>query len=99
MSFDCGSFFKAVSDPNRVKIMALLHRRKEMSVSEICRHFDMKQPSISHHLGILKSAKIVESRKEGKEVYYKLNCCCVSSCCSDFMKRFSGEGESKPAEG
>ncbi|MFH1723239.1 MAG: metalloregulator ArsR/SmtB family transcription factor [Elusimicrobiota bacterium] len=93
MDFDCGSFFKAVSDPNRVKIMSLLRRRKEMSVSDICKHFDMKQPSISHHLGILKNAKIVESRKEGKEVYYRLNACCVSSCCADFMKQFPGDGQ------
>ncbi len=92
MDFDCASFFKAVSDPNRVKIMALLHHRKEMSVSEICKHFDMKQPSISHHLGILKNAKIVESRKDGKEVYYKINSCCVSSCCTDFMNKFKAEG-------
>ncbi len=92
MNFDCGSFFKAVSDPNRVKIMMLLHKRKEMSVSEICKHFNMKQPSISHHLGILKTAKIVESRKDGKEVYYKINSCCVSSCCTDFMNKFKAEG-------
>lgn len=92
VDFDCCSFFKAVADPNRVKIMMLLARR-ELSVSEICAHFKMKQPSISHHLGVLKNARIVESRKEGKEVFYRLNACCVSSCCSGFMKRFAGGGE------
>lgn len=61
---------------------------KEMCVSEICTHFKMKQPSISHHLGILKQAKIVTDRKEGKEVYYSLNKCCVSSCCQDFAGMF-----------
>ncbi|MFA6028416.1 MAG: metalloregulator ArsR/SmtB family transcription factor [Elusimicrobiota bacterium] len=90
--FDCCSFFKAVADANRVKIMQLL-ARGELSVSEICRHFKMKQPSISHHLGVLRHAKVVECRKEGKEVFYRLNPCCVSSCCSGFMKRFVGKGE------
>lgn len=95
MAFDIGSFFKAVSDSNRVKIMMLLRREnQELTVSEICRHFKMKQPSISHHLGILKNAQIVESRKDGKEVYYKLNSCCVSECCMDFMNRF-GDGRKK----
>lgn len=90
MDFDCGAFFKAVADPNRVKIMLLLCG-KELSVTELCRHFRMKQPSISHHLGILKNARIVESRKEGREVYYKLNECCVTSCCADFVGRFTGK--------
>ncbi|MBI5882902.1 MAG: winged helix-turn-helix transcriptional regulator [Elusimicrobia bacterium] len=88
VEFDCCSFFKAVADANRVKIMLLL-ARGEMSVSAICKHFKMKQPSISHHLGVLKSAKVVECRKEGKEVFYRLNQCCVSSRCSDFMQRFA----------
>ena len=93
MQFDCGSFFKAVSDPTRIKIMKLLCG-KEMCVSEICAHFKMKQPSISHHLSILKQAKIVADRKEGKEVYYSLNKCCISSCCQDFMGLFkNGDGK------
>ncbi len=91
MDFDCCSFFKAVADPTRVKIMMLLAKR-EMCVSDICQHFQMKQPSISHHLNILKNAKIVTDRKEGKEVYYSLNSCCIDSCCSDFMKKFRGSG-------
>jgi len=87
MEMDCCSFFKAVADPTRVKIMMLLSK-EAMRVSDICRHFNMKQPSISHHLAILKNAKIVTDRKEGKEVYYSLNTCCIASCCSEFMGKF-----------
>lgn len=96
MEFDCLTFFKAVADPNRVRIMALL-AGGELSVSAICKHFKMKQPSISHHLSVLKGAKIVDARKEGKEVFYRLNECCVSSCCLDFMKRFVGGGKGAEA--
>ena len=92
---DCCSFFKAVSDPSRVKMMMLLLKNKEMSVSALCKHFAMKQPSVSHHLGILKNAKIVESRKEGKEVFYRLNSCCVMDSCGDFMRRFAADAEEK----
>ena len=93
MDFSCCDFFKAVSDPNRVKILMLLLKKKEMTVGEICAKFDMKQPSISHHLGVLKGAKVVESRKEGKEVHYKINSCCISACCGDFMKTFAPEAK------
>ena len=93
MAFDCCNFFKAVSDPTRLKIMLILSGR-EMCVSDICSHFEMTQPTISHHLGILRSAGILKSRKEGKEVYYTLNRCNVDSCCRDFMNRFdTGECE------
>ncbi len=87
MEFDCAQFFKAIADPTRVKIMQLLVK-KEMCVSDICKHFNMAQPSISHHLSILKNAKIVTDRKEGKEVYYSINCSCIDSCCTKFMRQF-----------
>jgi len=91
MSFNC-EFFKAVSDPNRVKMMMLLCG-KERTVTDICGHFKMKQPSISHHLGILKNAGIVEPRKDGKEVFYRLKLSCVSSHCGDLIKMFAGKEE------
>lgn len=87
---DCCDFFKAVSDSSRVKIMNLLSKG-EMTVSQICKHFEMKQPSVSHHLNILKRAKVVKDRKEGKEVYYSLNVSCIVDCCSGFMDKFKNK--------
>ena len=87
MSYDLNKFFKAISDPTRVKIMELL-KDKEMNVGEICKHFDMQQPSISHHLSILKNATIVKDRKQGKEVYYHLDSICIVNCCSGFQRQF-----------
>lgn len=81
------AFFKGVSDPSRVKIMMLLNDG-EMTVSEIVSHFEMTQPSISHHLSVLRNAGIVQSRKEGKEIYYSLDLCCVTDCCSGFRLKF-----------
>lgn len=87
MNLALNNFFKAISDPNRVKIMELLKDR-ELNVGEICQHFDMQQPSISHHLTILKNALIVGSSKRGKEVYYHLNTIRIMDCCSDFSDKF-----------
>ncbi len=94
MKDSCCDFFKAVSDPTRVKIMLILSK-KEMCVSDICKYFEMTQPSISHHLNILKKAGIVRGRKEGKEVYYSLDACCIAVCCGDFMARFKEPEEKK----
>lgn len=87
MSYDLNKFFKAISDQNRVRIMELLKDR-ELNVSQICEHFDMQQPSVSHHLSILKNAKIVASNKRGKEVYYRLDSICITSCCNGFREQF-----------
>lgn len=88
MKEECVPFFKAVSDETRVKIMDLL-REKSMCVSEICEHFDMKQPSISHHLSILKTAGVVHGTKSGKEMQYSLDEKYVCKCCDNFISRFS----------
>lgn len=80
----CCQAFRALSDPTRLKILILLKER-EMCVSEICDEFDMKQPSISHHLDILKRSGLVTSDKRGREVYYKFEGDGLVKCCGDQM--------------
>ena len=48
-------------------------RKSDMTAGEIADHFDMKKPSVSHHLDILKKADLVLSFKEGQFVRYSLN--------------------------
>ena len=62
---------KAVSDPTRLKILYLL-REKPMCVCEIMMVFETAQPTISHHLKILKAARLVTTIKEGKWTFYSL---------------------------
>lgn len=64
--------FKALSDPTRIKILELL-RQQSMTAGEIAEHFDMKKPSISHHLSILSHANLIYSEKKGQYVHYYLN--------------------------
>ena len=81
----CVLIFQALSDQTRQKILKLLSKRK-MCVSEICKNFEITQPSVSHHLDVLKKAGLVDCQKKGKEVYYQANCCgCLPACCGDFF--------------
>lgn len=57
-----------------------------MCVSAICRHFYMSQPSISHHLDILKRAGLVEGEKRGREVHYRFKDDTIIECCGTQFK-------------
>ena len=64
-------FFKAISDPARVKIVYAL-ANGEFCVCELVEIMGMPQTVVSHHLKILKYARIVSDRKSGKWVIYSL---------------------------
>src|SRR6266478_1052655 len=63
---------RALSDPTRLRIIALLER-EELSVNELQEITRMGQSRISTHLGLLQDAGLVQSRREGKRTFYKLN--------------------------
>ena len=64
--------FKALNDATRREILELL-QKKDLTAGEIVDKFKISFPSISHHLDLLKQAKLVTTRKEGQFVYYSLN--------------------------
>src|SRR5437762_2054769 len=63
---------RALSDPTRLRIVALLEQ-DELSVNELQEITRMGQSRISTHLGLLQDSMLVQSRREGKRTYYKLN--------------------------
>jgi len=63
---------KIFSDQNRVNILALVLRDKEVCVCEICDTLSLSQPLVSRHLKQMKAAKILEAKKKGKWVHYTL---------------------------
>jgi len=63
---------RALSDPTRLRIVALLER-DELSVNELQEITRLGQSRISTHLGLLQDAGLVQSRREGKRTFYKLN--------------------------
>ena len=65
------AIFRAFGDPQRLRMLVLLEAA-ERCVSEICQLLDEPMPAISQRLRLLKSERIVRSRREGKHVYYAL---------------------------
>ncbi len=63
--------FKALGDPTRLRIMALLFNG-ERTVGDLADHLSVSQSAVSHQLRLLRNLDIVRHRKEGREVYYAL---------------------------
>ncbi|MDI9485391.1 MAG: metalloregulator ArsR/SmtB family transcription factor [Bacillota bacterium] len=70
--FNLAEFFKVFGDTTRIRILYALFQ-SEMCVCDIAHLLGMTQSAISHQLRVLKSAKLVRYRKEGRVVYYSLD--------------------------
>jgi ArsR family transcriptional regulator len=64
--------FKALADPTRVAIINSLSAADEVCVCNLTDAFELSQPTISHHLKILREAGLVESTRRGTWAYYRL---------------------------
>ena len=64
--------FGALADPTRVAIVNRLARAGEVCVCQLVPEFDLSQPTISHHLRILREAGLVEATRRGTWAYYRL---------------------------
>jgi ArsR family transcriptional regulator len=87
VTIDCVEFCKALADETRQKILVMLLER-EMPVGDIVDAFTMSQPTISHHLNVLKRFHLVTSRKEGQQVFYAINHDNVVACCGQLVAMF-----------
>ncbi|HBG02743.1 MAG TPA: transcriptional regulator [Firmicutes bacterium] len=70
--FNLAEFFKVFGDTTRIRILFALFQA-EMCVCDIAHLLGMTQSAISHQLRVLKGAKLVRYRKEGRVVYYSLD--------------------------
>ena len=70
--FDAAELFKLFADSTRIRILYILFE-KERNVSEICELLKMNQSAISHQLKMLKNAKLVKNRRDGKNIVYSLS--------------------------
>jgi ArsR family transcriptional regulator len=66
--------FKALADPVRLRLVSMIgaHAGGEVCVCELTTPFDLTQPTISHHLKVLREAGIITSERRGTWVYYRL---------------------------
>ena len=79
--------FKALSDKTRQEILDIVSS-SEKKVSEICSEFQVSQPTISHHLHILKKSGLVETRKEGKNIFYYTKKKCINTVLEEAGKKW-----------
>lgn len=63
--------FRVLGDPSRLRILRML-QDGEMNVTQICKKLKAHQPTVSRHLGIMRMAGLVSTRRSGKMIYYSL---------------------------
>jgi ArsR family transcriptional regulator len=83
-------FGKALADDTRQKIMRLVCCR-QLSVNEIVAALDVAQPTVSHHLNILKNAGLVSVERRGKQALYTLNQERLAQACCVVAENFAPE--------
>jgi DNA-binding transcriptional ArsR family regulator len=89
-------FAKALADGTRQKIMQACCCGWR-SVNELVEEMGVSQPTVSHHLAILKEAELVNVRHEGKQTFYTLNQGRVVSCCGQLMVTFAPQEKATAA--
>jgi len=92
MKTDPVLFAKALADETRQKIMNLVCCGW-LSVNDIVEKVNVSQPTVSHHLAILREAGLVDARDEGKQTFYSLNQARVATCCGQLMIKFAPQTE------
>jgi ArsR family transcriptional regulator, arsenate/arsenite/antimonite-responsive transcriptional repressor len=89
-------FAKAIADETRQKIMTECCCCW-ISVGDLAVKLGVTQPTVSHHLAILREAGLVNSRDEGKQTFYTLNQEKIAVCCGQIMLKFAPEEKATEA--
>ena len=90
--FDAVEFAKAIADETRQKIMAECCCNR-LTVSDITPRIGVSQPTVSHHLAILREVGLVTAEHEGRETFYSLNQARITLCCGRLMAQFAPQQE------
>jgi ArsR family transcriptional regulator, arsenate/arsenite/antimonite-responsive transcriptional repressor len=69
---EAAQLFKLLSDETRLRILRLLKQQTELNVQTLCGLLQQTQPAVSHHLGLLRGAELVQLRRCGKHNFYRL---------------------------
>jgi ArsR family transcriptional regulator len=77
-----------MADETRQQIMSMLCCQS-LCVSDIVERTGVTQPTVSHHLSILRETDLVNTRRSGKQVFYTLNQDAVALCCGTLMQNFA----------
>jgi DNA-binding transcriptional ArsR family regulator len=69
---DLVRLFKLLADATRLRIVYFLMQQKEIHVRALCERLGQSQPAVSHHLSLLRSAGLIDARRQGKHNFYRL---------------------------
>ena len=73
---------KTLSNPKRLEILDILKEREEISVNQLAEMLEIPKANTSQHLAVLRQAGVVNTRKDGINVYYSLRSAKISEACS-----------------
>jgi DNA-binding transcriptional ArsR family regulator len=65
--------FKALADPNRRKLLDLLHAHDGRTLNDLCLHLDMTRQGVTQHLDLLEAANLITTLRRGREKLHHLN--------------------------
>lgn len=85
---DLAQMCKMLSDTTRLRILHTLANEAELHVTALCDRLELSQPAISHHLGLLRLAGLIEGRREGKHNFYSLRKSHVSEMVQQLSSAF-----------
>lgn len=88
MSTDAVLFAKVLADETRQAIMKAICCQW-LSVNDIVARFQVSQPTVSHHLAVLREAGLVKTRESGKQTFYTLDQERMDVCCGQLRIKFS----------
>jgi ArsR family transcriptional regulator len=84
--------FKLLSDETRLKILFILRETDEMNVLELCRILGQRQPSVSHHLALLRVNGLIGMRRDGKHNFYHIRPSRLDEVVETVLKVAPGRG-------
>ncbi len=82
--------FKALSDPTRRRVLQLL-RKRPMTAGELSEHFVVSKPTMSAHFAVLREADLVDAKKNGRSVLYRLKMSVLEDALLGFAQVFGLE--------
>ena len=79
-SSNLANMFNILSDKTRLGLVTLISGNTDgINVSELCKATNLPQPTVSHHLGLLRMNRVIDNKRQGKEVHYALGSDCTVS--------------------
>jgi ArsR family transcriptional regulator len=89
--------FRLLSDKTRLGILLRL-MQEEHSVGELCVELDLPQPTVSHHLALMRMSRLIQKRRAGKQMIYTINTDLLRSLGMELFKHMSPNGKTIQAD-